>query len=115
MQEQIKQNNFMGKNIEEVSFFLKSTKELLGHVQVVMKSDTNTTFRVRVNFFYNSQFFVENYPLLCLWGDPHFAKVIFFFKKQVMLGLSNYTQWRQSCKAEGAAAPPIILEFIKYK
>ena len=78
MQEQIKQNNSMGQNIEEVSFFLKSTKELLGHVQVVMKSDTNTTFRVRVNFFYNSQFFVENYPLLCLWGDSHFAKVIFF-------------------------------------
>ena len=50
MQEQIKQNNSMGQNIEEVSFFLKSTKELLGHVQVVMKSDTTNTFRVRVKF-----------------------------------------------------------------
>ena len=36
MQEQIKQYNFIGQNTEEASFFLKSTKELLGHVQVKM-------------------------------------------------------------------------------
>ena len=66
MQEQIKQNNFMGQNTEEVSFFLKSTKEILGHVQVVMKSGSKS--RVWVNFglqslgFYRVITIASSYP-----------------------------------------------------